>query len=402
VNCAAPLQRFGRSYGLPWQSGAPVKPSVVALVADAPLRLDRDPVAEVAGSFRILRAENSTSVCQVDWRVEGLTTDPVLPAHFVGGALPSGTAFFAAGVLEVAASVLLSPGADPARESYGRVVLENPVNCEVAPGSPTLDLSIVSEPISGLDAVVSLDVPFSVLELDPSTPATGYALGPDYAANWTLQQANSAHSSITQEDDGVVIEAGTESDGDIFLFAKLSPPGAKWSLGCKYTWLDGLAGQPGGTFTRFGYVRGKGAGGIEADPNLWSAADAGDLQDTTMDANCTGVRASLNTRNTGLNAELLSNKIRMRSYDPDVPGTPEVSFDGDSNVFTFVDGIEYSLQIKREGSKMTYSKSAPGTLTQVVSFTGDEIGDIGTAWIFWGAVAGRKCRIRNLTLVELP
>jgi hypothetical protein len=83
-----------------------------------------------------------------------------------------------------------------------------------------------------------------------------------------------------------------------------------------------------------------------------------------------------------------------------VPGTPEIEPDGD-NTFTFVDDIEYDLQIKREGSKMTFSKSAPATLTQVVSFTGDEIGAIGTAWLFWGAVAGRKCRIRNLTLVEI-
>jgi hypothetical protein len=371
---------------------------VVAISAEVPLRLDRDPVAEVAGSFKIQRAENSPSVCQVDWRVEGLTTDPVLPAHFVGGVLPSGTAFFAAGVLEVAASVLLSPGADPARESYGRVLLENPVNCEIAAGSPALDLSIVAEPIVITDAVVSLDVPFSVIELDESTPTGGYALGPDWTANWTLQQANAAHSDITQEDDGVVLEAGTEGDGDIFLFAKPSPP-SKWSLSCKYTWQDGLAGEPGGTFTRFGYVRGKGTGGIEADPNAWSTADAGDLSDTTMDSNCTGVRASLNTKNSG-GMSGLSNQVRVRIYDPTVPGTPEIEPDGD-NTFTFVDDIEYDLQIKREGSKMTFSKSAPATLTQVVSFTGDEIGAIGTAWLFWGAVAGRKCRIRNLTLVEI-
>ena len=400
MNVAAPLQRFGRSYGVPWRSGEPAIPSVVAISADVPLRLDRDPLVEVAGVFKVQRAGNSSSICQVDWRVEGLTGDPVLPEHFVGGVLPSGTAFFGDGDLEVSASVLLSPGLDPARESSGHIVLENPVNCALAVGGAEIPLSIVAEPVVPGDAIVGLDVPFNVIELDPITPTGDYALGPDWSANWTLQRANTARSRITQEDDGVVLtsDAGVD-DSSIFLFAKLAPP-AKWELTCKYTWLDGLEGEPGGTFTRFGYVRGIGTGGIEANPNLWSTADAGDLSDVRMDSQCVGVRASVNTKNSGGMAGL-SNQVRIRCYDPDVPDIPAIDPGGD-NTFTFVDDIEYTLKIKREGNTMTFTKSAPATLTQSVPFVGPEIGAIGEAWICWAAVSGRRCRIRDLTLVEIP
>jgi hypothetical protein len=393
--------QFPRSFGRPWVPGVGGPASAVGISAPEPLVLERDPSLEVPGNFVIQRGGNSSTVCQVGWRVEGLTTDPVLPEHFTGGALPSGIAFFGAGVVEVSAAFLVSPGLDPARESRGRVLLENPLNCTLAAGRTEIPLSLLPNEIVIGDAIVSLDVGFSVIELDESTPTSGYALGPDYETNWTLHQADPTKSTITQEDNGVVLAANDDDGiGDIFLFAKLSPP-AKWALSCKYTWLDGLAGNEGGTFTRFGYVRGKGSDGIEANPNLWSAADAGDLTDPTMDENCNGIRASINTRNSGGMAAL-SNQVRVRIYDPATAGTPAIDPD-DDNTFTFVDDIEYDLQIKREGSKMTFSKSAPGTLTQVVSFTdADEIGSIGTAWIFWGAVNGRRFRVRDLTLVELP
>ena len=176
--------QYPRTFGLPWVPSGPRETAHVGL--SGTLRLDRDPVEVVAGAFLVQRGGASATVCQVDWRVEGITADPVLPAHFVGGVLPSGQAFFAAGVVEVPVSLLLSPGADPARESYGRVLLDNPINCELAAGRGELPLSIVAEPIDPGDAIVSLNVSFSIIDPEedgppPPPPPTG-----DYAYDFDL------------------------------------------------------------------------------------------------------------------------------------------------------------------------------------------------------------------------
>jgi len=159
--------RYPRTFGLPWVSEVPQQAARVGLSGSL-LLLERDPALEVAGTFAMQRGGNSQSVCQADWRVEGIAPNPVLAEHFKNGVLPSGQVFFAAGAVEVPVSFLLSPGADPPTELAGQVVLENLVNCEIAAGRGVLPLSIAAAVITD-DAVVGLEVSFTVLE--PVKPA---------------------------------------------------------------------------------------------------------------------------------------------------------------------------------------------------------------------------------------
>lgn len=398
-NAGSIVARFGRCYGIPWQSGAPVVPARVALSSTAGFQLDRDPVLEVTGQFAVERTRNSTSVCQADWRVEPSGSDPVTPDLFKGGVLPSGTVHFAAGEVQAPASFLLSPGLDPPRDSTARVVLENPLNCILDDSRSELPLTVLAAPIVA-EAVVGLDVPFS--ELDPELTGSGspiaYALGPDFNTNWTKQQANTGLSTLTQETNGVVLHAQVASNGDIFVFARQAPPAA-WTFSFLYTSLDGLSGAAGGTFTRLGYYRGKGTGGIEADPNAWSAADAGDLTDQRMNSNGTGVRATINSMNPASG----SHQCRMRKYEGvDSPALEEIGPEGASD-FTFVAGQEYLIEVTREGKEMSFKKTASGRPTESVAFSSPAIEAMtgGGAWLFLAAVNGRRFRMREATLASL-
>jgi hypothetical protein len=183
--------RYPRTFGLRWVGEVPQQAARVGLSGSL-LLLERDPVLEVAGTFTVQRGGNSQSICQADWRVEGVLPNPVLAEHFQGGLLPSGQVFFAAGAVEVPVSFLLSPGAEPPTELAGQVVLENLVNCELAAGRGELPLSIAADVI-GLEAVVSLEVPFT--EMDPEAEAPVgevYTYALNLAGNRTIPGTNGA------------------------------------------------------------------------------------------------------------------------------------------------------------------------------------------------------------------
>jgi hypothetical protein len=56
--------------------------------------LVRDFSEAVAYDFDVVRSGDATGACSVQWRFDGVGTNPVVPADFVGGVLPSGTASF--------------------------------------------------------------------------------------------------------------------------------------------------------------------------------------------------------------------------------------------------------------------------------------------------------------------
>lgn len=245
--------------------------------------------------------------------------------------------------------------------------------------------------------------------LGANTSPTGeYDLGPDYTVRWTKQAANPSVGVLTQKSVGVELKAGaaaTVTDGDIFVFARKAPPGNKWTFSFDYTQLDTIIDSTGaGVFTRLGLIRGEGAGGIEADPNAWSAADAGDLSDGKMSDNAAatggGVRASINTINDDNPTN--QHRIRMRRYTGTDPGTlPDVPPDSglsNGDPFTFKSGTKYRVSMERNVNKLIFKKTATGETTETSTFTSTYINDIVEAWIFVAAVNGRRFLIENATM----
>lgn len=235
-----------------------------------------------------------------------------------------------------------------------------------------------------------------------------YALGPDYSIRWTKSQAlNGSMVQLSSPALGVELKGGadpTVDDGQIFLFAKKAPSGTKWTFEFDYTQLDGhTVTTGGGCFARLGIIRGNGAGGIEADPNAWSSTDVGDFSDNRFNDNAAatagGIRVSINTLNSPNPGN--SHKIRMRRYDGNNAQPPEilpVSGATTGDPFTFVKDVKNHIKWSRDGSKMDFSRSSPGTTTETSSFDSPYIGAIGEAWIFLAATSGRRFKAENATL----
>jgi endoglucanase len=243
--------------------------------------------------------------------------------------------------------------------------------------------------------------------LSVNLPAgSGYDLGPIYTTNWTKQQLATGTIS-NQQALGVELKAGadpTATDGDIFLFAKKAPVGTKWTFEFDYTQLDTHTTTTGaGCFARLGILRGNGAGGIEADPNLWSSTDAGDLSDNKINDNAAatggGLRASINTLNSPNPTN--SNRLRVRRYDGNNAQPPEilpVSGAATGDPFTFVSGVKYHIKMMRDGNKLDFIKTAPGKPTETTSYVSPFINAIGEAWLFLAATNGRRFKVENATL----
>jgi hypothetical protein len=215
-----------------------------------------------------------------------------------------------------------------------------------------------------------------------------YQLGPDYRVSATRQ--NGPNGLLSQESAGVVLTAGatTSATSDTSLLWFKVPPGPSWTFKVYYAWLDGFTTTTGsGCFTRFifGYV-GKGAGGIERDPNAWSAADYGDLSDAKMSTNALqGMRASFNTINSVSPGN--SHELRLRKYNGD--GTIEAAYTPTTSAsfdFTGRVGTEFLITFSLSGNTFTATKAAAGIATEVVSFTETDIGDLALAEAVGGEI----------------
>lgn len=324
-----------------------------------------------------------------DFRVESLSgVNYPFHVHYYDGAT---------GLVELVAHVPLSAtAASPLALYFDQVG----VNGEDLPGSwnnkalAVYHLPSLSD-FSGNNRHLAVNVP----------AGSGYDLGPNYTINWTKQQL--AAGTLVQQTAGVELKAGadpTVADGDIFLFAKKAPTGTKWTLEFDYTQLDGhTVTTGGGCFTRLGIIRGNGSGGIEADPNLWSSTDAGDLSDSKMNDNAAatggGVRVSINTLNSPNPSN--SNRLRMRRYDGNNATPPEILPDSGAatgDPFAFKKDVKYRIKWSRDGNKMQFNKTASGETTESTSYTSSYINAIGEAWIFLAATNGRRCKIENTTM----
>jgi len=93
----------------------------------------------------------------------------VQPEHFSGGAYPEGIASFAPTATVVPGTISLAMGAPPPTALTGRVILFNPDKSRIAEGHAELLFSVAAGVIT-IDAVVTLVVPFDVLDPEQEGP----------------------------------------------------------------------------------------------------------------------------------------------------------------------------------------------------------------------------------------
>ena len=112
----------------------------VSLLSVHPLAADREEGAdgaETAFTFTVVYQGSATAGVRVDWRVEGSGPTPAQPADFVGGAMPSGTAWFLPG--ESSQTVTVRVAGDSLAEEHAgfTMALSNPVGGSLGRGSAT-------------------------------------------------------------------------------------------------------------------------------------------------------------------------------------------------------------------------------------------------------------------------
>ena len=174
--------RFPRSFGALWRDGLPGLPVVVGLSGTLG-ELERDPDEVVSASFEIVRTGYTSPSCSVDWRVEGTGGNPAQPEHFSGGVYPEGVAAFAPTATVVPGTISLSVGAAPPTALTGRVVLFDPDKCRIAEGHAELPFSIAAGAVTVGDAIVTLVVPFDVLDPEALEPPPPLLTTYSYALN---------------------------------------------------------------------------------------------------------------------------------------------------------------------------------------------------------------------------
>ncbi|MDF3015918.1 MAG: alkaline phosphatase, partial [Thermomicrobiales bacterium] len=209
--------RFKRLFGVPWvNTGGARLSALVGLVGDIG-EVDRDPDEGVVIDFSIIRFRTTTTACSVEWRVEGTGDNPVLGEHFEGGDLPSGDADFGVGDTSIPASFVLAAGAPPPVVLSGRIVLENPITCEIASDRTEIEFTIAAAEIVEEDAIVGLDVDFTELDRDPTNPLvcafdvvrSGDTAG-TCSVQWRVEGTGSA-PVVAADFQGGVLPSGTEN-----------------------------------------------------------------------------------------------------------------------------------------------------------------------------------------------
>jgi hypothetical protein len=234
----------------------------------------------------------------------------------------------------------------------------------------------------------------------PAPPASTYSLHPNYSTNWTIQSVTPALGTVTQESNGVVLRAGgsaSDASAHVVIWAKTRPPAGNWVMDFFYEWLDGIVETTADAIFSIFYfgILGDGAGGIEVDPNAWSSADFGSLNDATVSSNVTqGGRFSFNNYNS-LDMPR-TNECRGRTYDG-VGGTVALTADG-LQTFSFTTGRRYAMRIALSGNTVSLSRSATGVPEQVVSFTDSRFSSWGDGYVGFAAKFGREFRLSELTL----
>ena len=188
-----------------------------------------------------------------------------------------------------------------------------------------------------------------LLPAAPALAAGGFALAPDYRANWAVQKT-SAKARIVQLANGVRADTPARladiDTGALALWSRQRTAG-DWTVAFGYRVLSRLS-DPGGTFCCF-YLNGTGEGSARypLDISKWKNIRPAD---EVYFRHSRGLRFSFATANPDPKQDFPPGQLRLRSYDRSNGPLIEPSSPIE---YPFTTKVPYLVAVTRQGSTLT-------------------------------------------------